>query len=123
MIRAFNTIDNFKYKLIRNETLQLPPFTNVLILELDTDNVSKMAIRLIFSTNGKEFSLASRKSDDGKYLDYYFYNWNSENFVDLKKPLIITKNSGEKVYSLNLSIKLNTYTNIRTIIFTLWQVL
>lgn len=123
MTKAYNISENTTYKLICNETVQLPPFANILEMVIDASQSTKMPIRFIFSSHGKEFSLVSRKSNDGKYLEYFFYNWNSENFVDLKKPLIITKNNGEITYWLYLSTKINLYTNIRTVIYTLWQIL
>ncbi|MDX2174250.1 MAG: hypothetical protein SFY56_14200 [Bacteroidota bacterium] len=114
MIRAYNITEELKYKLIGSEYFQLPPSCNLAIIE-----VGLIKFRLIFSNNGVAFSLSAKKSSNNQFLDFYFYNWNSEIMTDLKKPITFTFQG--KKYNLNVSTKINFNNNIRTVNYTLWE--
>jgi hypothetical protein len=123
MIRAYRTNPKVKFRLVYNEIVQLPPDCNLVVFEVkDTivSTISTIKLRLIFSRQGKDFTVSVKTSLNKKFLDYIFYNWNSEEFVEARKPFTFTyKNTS---YLFNFSTKINSYTMQRTIHLTLWAI-
>lgn len=123
MIRAYRTDTKDKFRLVYNEIVQLPPSCDLTVFEIrDSVNssISNIRLRLIFSRGGEDFTVSVKTSENKKYLDYIFYNWNSNEFVEANKPFTFTYK--EVRYFFNFSTKINSYTNQRTIHLTLWAI-
>ena len=123
MIRAYTTDPKSKFRLVYNEIVQLPPGCNLTVFEIKdpvASASSSIKLRLIFWRRGEDFSVSVKTSANKKFLDYFFYNWNSDEFVEASIPFTF---SYKKIsYIFNFSTKINSYTNQRTIHLTLWAI-
>ena len=123
MIRAYKTDTKDKYRLVYNEIVQLPPGCDLIVFEIKDmaiSTISVISLRLIFSRRGADFTVSVKTSENKKFLDYIFYNWNSDEFIEARKPFTFIFR--EVSYLFNFSTKINSYTNQRTIHLTLWAI-
>lgn len=123
MIKAYRTDTKDRFRLIHNEIVQLPPGCDLMVFEAKDaliSSVSNIRLRLIFSRKGDDFTVSVKTSENKKFLDYIFYNWNSSEFVEARTPFTFTYKRVS--YLFNFSTKINSYTNQRTIHLTLWAI-
>lgn len=123
MIRTYRTDTKDKFRLVLNEIVQLPPECDLTVFEIKDrfiESVSVIRLRLIFSRRGDDFTVSVKTSENKKFLDYTFFNWNSEEYTQAQKPFTFSYKGVN--YLFNFSTKINLYTNQRTIHLTLWAI-